>query len=157
LMATAAMLLAVRTPLQAGSFSSDFNSGLPLGSATYGNAAVSGSGGLTNNGCAPPPPHARSQPGTLLITNDPDAGAAVVSFIAKFKVSIGGSQRWNYADGMSFNFAPDVALGTWGLEDEGSGSGLTIDLDTFGGSTDPWPAARVTLAHLQVGDEIPMD
>src|SRR5215813_13739877 len=117
LLAAAAMLLTART-LQAGSFSSDFNSGLPPGSSTYGNAAVAGSGGLTNSGCAQLTPDASSQHGTFIITNDLDAGAAVVSFIAKFKVSIGGNQRWNYADGMSFNFAPDVALGTWGLEDE---------------------------------------
>src|SRR5262249_46462804 len=84
-------------------------------------------------------------------TNDLDGGNAISSFTATFKVLIGGSQRWNYADGMSFNFAPDLALGTWGFEDEGNGSGLSIDLDTYGGAGDPWPAARVTVNHVQVG------
>src|SRR5215470_2995674 len=104
----AVTLLSAPICLVAGSFSSDFNSGLPAGTATYGNAAVSGSGGFTNSGCAQLTPDTGSQHGTFIITNDLDAGAAVVSFIAQFKVSIGGNQRWNYADGMSFNFAPDI-------------------------------------------------
>jgi hypothetical protein len=121
-----AVFLGAQACLQAGSFSTDFNSGLPAGSATYSNAIVSGSGGDTNSGCLQLTPDLGSQHGTFILTTDLDAGAPVVSFTASFKVLIGGSQRWNYADGMSFNFAPDLTLGTWGLEDEGSGTGLTI-------------------------------
>jgi len=158
LLATAVALLAAKNCLHAGSFNSDFNSGLPYGSATYGNANVSASGGYTNSGCAQLTPDIGSQHGTFIITNDLDSGTPIASFTASFKVLIGGSQRWNYADGMSFNFAPDLTLGTWGFEDEGSGSGLTIDLDTYGAVGDPWPAARVTVNHLQVGpNEIYVD
>src|SRR4051812_14589654 len=107
---------------QAGSFSSDFNSGLPAGTAIFGNSVVSTNGGFTNSGCVKLTSALNAQNGGFIITNDLDAGQAVVSFTAKFKMLIGGGTG---ADGASFNFAPDVPLGT--IDEKGTGTtGLTV-------------------------------
>src|SRR5262245_15826693 len=122
----AVALLGARGGLLAGSFSSDFNSGLPAGSLTYGDGAVSGSGGYNGGGFVQLTPDAGSKTGSFVITNDLDGGVPVVSFTASFKVLIGGGDRFGYGDGMSFNFAPDVPLGTDGLAEQGVGSGLRV-------------------------------
>jgi hypothetical protein len=129
-------LVGAAVSLQAGSFSTDFNSGLPAGSSAYGNAAISpndGTGaGYTNSGCLQLTIANTNQHGTFIITNDLDAGSQVVSFTASFKARIGGSSaRWEFGNGFSFNFAPDLPLGTWGCcEDGGAGSGLRVRFET---------------------------
>jgi hypothetical protein len=131
LFAAAATLMASPPGARAGTFASDFNSGLPAGSSVYGSAAVLGTGGFTNSGFVQLTPDAGTNNGAFVITNDLDAGAAIVSFTASFKVLIGGGQRYGYADGMSFNFAPDVPLGTAGLPEQGVGTGLSVTFRTY--------------------------
>ncbi len=127
-------LLVFTAPARAGSFSSDFNSGLPDGSTVFGNASITPNdgtgGGYGNSGCLELTPLATSQNGVFIITNDLDAGQPVVSFTAQFKVFLGSVG--NGADGFSFNFAPDLNLfGGWGAPEEGDGTGLTVSFDTF--------------------------
>src|SRR5262245_16903430 len=97
--------------LQAATFATDFNSGLPLGSSVYGNAGISpgtGGGGVTNSGCLQLTTATTGQNGAFVITNDLDAGSPVISFTASFKLRLGGSSaRWEFGNGLSFNFAPD--------------------------------------------------
>jgi len=117
----------------AGSFITDFNSGLPEGSTTLRDALITPNdgtgGGFTNSGCLQLTTNVNSQTGVFIITNDLDAGAPVVSFTARFKVMIGGG---NGADGLSFNFASDLDLtGNWNFPEEGNGTGLTVEFDTF--------------------------
>ncbi|HVM50392.1 MAG TPA: hypothetical protein VMU04_20365 [Candidatus Acidoferrum sp.] len=131
----AAMVAALAWPgsARAGSFITDFNSGLPDGSTVLGNAIISTNdgtgGGYTNSGCLQLTTNINSQTGVFIITNDLDAGQSVVSFTARYKVLIGGG---NGADGTSFNYAPDMDLtGNWTYPEEGSGTGLTVAFHTY--------------------------
>src|SRR5437867_3259490 len=121
---------------QAATFFADFNSGLPAGTAVFGNSIVAATGGYTNSGCLKLTTNAASQTAGFVITNDLDTGTPVVSFTATFKALVGGGTA---ADGFSFNFAPDVPFGPIG--EEGAGTGLTVEFDTFLNTTDPNDAA----------------
>ncbi|WP_040549795.1 PA14 domain-containing protein [Pedosphaera parvula] len=132
------ILLGATVSAQAGSFVTDFNSGVPAGSAVFGNAVVSTNGGFSNSGCLKLTTTTASQTGTFVITNDLDAGQPVVSFTASFKALVGGGSA---ADGFSFNFAPDLPFGVFPLGEEGAGTGLTVEFDTFLNTTDPNDAA----------------
>ena len=126
LLRTAAAALLVASSAPAGSFFSDFNSALPLGTAVYTNTVWSATGGYTNSGCIKLTTATASQNGAFIITNDLDSGTPVVSFTANFKMLIGGGSA---ADGVSFNFAPDLPLNA--ITEEGAGTGLTVEFDTF--------------------------
>ncbi len=134
-LSTAALaFLALLACTQAGSFSTDFNSGLPAGTAVYGNALVSTNdgtgGGFTNSGCLQLTTDTPNESGVFIITNNLDGGQPVASFTARFKAFLGG--LGNGADGLSFNFASDLDLsGAWSMPEEGSGTGLTVEFDTF--------------------------
>ncbi len=130
----------------AGSFATDFNSGLPAGSAIFGASAVSPNdgtgGGYTNSGCLQLSGGLGGQGGAFIITNDLDGGAPVASFTAAFKVLMTGGDA---AAGMSFNFAPDLPLAPFSMD--GAGSGLTVEFDTLiDGATEPAPAIDVKVA-----------
>ncbi|PWU16295.1 MAG: hypothetical protein C5B50_13860 [Verrucomicrobia bacterium] len=115
---------------QAGTFFSDFNSGtLPAGATVFGSASVTNTtGGYTNSGYLQLTPLALSQQGAFVITNDLDAGAPVVSFVARFKAFDFSSGQG--ADGWSFNFATDVPFANT-ISEEGAGTGLTVEYDTY--------------------------
>ncbi len=100
----------------AGNFSSDFNSGLPAGTAVYGSATVASMGGFTNSGCVQLTTATASLSGGFII-DDLDAGQPLVSFTATYKALIGEGTG---ADGMSFNFANDLPDGA--ISEEGSGN-----------------------------------
>ena len=121
-----AAFAAVLPVARAGTFSTDFNSGLPTNSAVFGSATVA------DNVVKLTTTDPTVQQGTFIITNDIDAGTAVASFTASFKVRIGGSSaRWEFGNGMSFCFAPDLPLDDWGLNgDSGVGSGLKVAFHT---------------------------
>src|ERR1044071_4400437 len=72
----------------AGTFSSDFNSGLPSGTTVFCSATNDLVGGYTNSGCIKLTTAAAGLTGSFIITNDLDAGQPVVSFTAKFKALI---------------------------------------------------------------------
>jgi hypothetical protein len=130
----------------AGSFATDFNSGLPPGSAVFGTSVVSPNdgtgGGYTNSGCLQLSGALGAQGGAFIITNDLDGGAPAASFAAAFKVLMSGGDA---AAGMSFNFAPDLPLAPISMD--GAGSGLTVEFDTLiDGATEPAPAIDVKVA-----------
>jgi|GEM_PF-1124422 len=129
----------------AGSFVTDFNSGLPPGSALFGTSVVSPNdgtgGGYTNSGCLQLSGALGGQGGAFII-NDLDGGTPVVSFTAAFKVLMAGGDA---AAGFSFNFAPDLPLAPVSMD--GAGSGLTVEFDTLiDGATEPAPAIDVKVA-----------
>src|SRR5437879_2325783 len=78
----------------AGSFTTDFNSDLPPGTAIFGDALISPNdgtgGGFTNSGCLQLTMESPSLVGSFIITNALDGGQPVVSFTATFKAMIGG-------------------------------------------------------------------
>jgi hypothetical protein len=130
----------------AGSFVTDFNSGLPPGSALFGASVVSPNngtgGGYTNSGCLQLSGALGGQGGAFIITNDLDDGTPVVSFAAAFKVLMTGGDA---AAGFSFNFAPDLPFAPISMD--GAGSGLTVEFDTLiDGATEPAPAIDVRVA-----------
>jgi hypothetical protein len=130
----------------AGSFATDFNSGLPPGSALFGTSAISPNdgtgGGYTNSGCLQLSGALAGLGGAFIITNDLDGGAPVSSFAAAFKVLMTGGDA---AAGFSFNFAPDLPLAPISMD--GAGSGLTVEFDTLiDGATEPAPAIDVKVA-----------
>lgn len=127
-----AALLAAAGLTQAGTFDADFNSGLPAGTIVTGNATNDLIGGYTNSGCIKLTTAVNSLSGNFVITSDLDPGVAPVGFIAKFKALIGGG---NAADGMSFNFAPDVPLNN-SITEEGGGTGFTVSFDTYSNAND---------------------
>jgi hypothetical protein len=136
---------------QAGTFFSDFNSGVPAGMTLSGTAIVQSNGGFTNSGYLELTTTSAGGDAAMLL-GDLDASTPVVSFTARFKVTLGNSLGYP-ADGMSFNFAPDLPPGTYpqtpvgtttiGAE-EGAGTGYTIEFDTYNnGSPDTAPAIDV--------------
>ena len=143
-----AALALLGTPIcaGAGSFVTDFNSGLPPGSAVFGSSAVSpnngSGGGSTNSGCLQLSGGLGGQGGAFIITNDLDGGVAVASFAAAFEVLMAGGDA---AAGFSFNFAPDLPRAP--IPMAGAGSGLTVEFDTLiEGATEPAPAIAVRVA-----------
>jgi Bacterial lectin len=130
---------------QAGSFSSDFNSGLPTGTAVYDVATVAGDGGIANSGCLKLIDENTSGTGSFII-DDLDAGTPIVSFTATFKALIGS--LGNGADGMSFSFAPDLPLS--GMGEAGGGTGLTVSFDSYANSLGDAPSTKVSVGGIQV-------
>src|ERR1043166_3267749 len=144
------LVLTAVLPLRAGTFTNAFNSGLPAGTAIYGNAVV-----LTNlgvdGGCLQLTTNVNNQNAGFIIS-DLDSGGVIGSFVANFMVSLGGGTT-PPADGFSFNFAGDLPNGV--MNEDGAGSGLRIEFDTYdNGSGDIigvdvwWQGAIVTSYQL---------
>ncbi|MBL9166525.1 MAG: hypothetical protein JNN07_02150 [Verrucomicrobiales bacterium] len=126
---------------EAASFTSDFNGfGTPAGSSVAGTAAVDTSGGLGNSGVLKLTSTAGGQQGGFYV-DDFLNGDPVNNFRVSFKVAIGGGTV-RPADGMAFSFGSDVAGGGFG--EEGSGTGITVTMDTWDNNgTDTAPAIEV--------------
>src|ERR1017187_3041149 len=138
---------------QAGSFFSDFNSGTPAGSTVYPNAFIDTTGGYTNSGCLKLTLASGTGAGSFII-DDLDSTTPVVSFTASYKVYIGS--YGNGADGMSFNFAPDLPNSIFGQE--GAGTGYTVEFDTYpNGAPDTAPSIDAKVGstnNASLGNEL---
>ncbi len=110
----------------------NFNSGLPAGTAIYGNAYVDAPTGVLELN-----PNLGSQNGAFL-TPDLAPGRTIAGFTATFRARVqqGSSPP---ADGFSFNWATDLPAGTYPVAEEGAGSGLRVAFDTWdnGGAEAP--------------------
>jgi len=121
-------VLASSTQLVAGSFSSNFNAAVPVGTRVLGHAAIDRTGGVSNSGVLRLTSNAPDQVGSFVIDSlDPDK--AVSSFTARFKVRTGGGSG---GEGFSFNLASEAPAEPFG--EEGVGLGLTVSFDTFSAS-----------------------
>ncbi len=136
--------LASLASLSAGSFSTDFNSSLPSGTAVFGSATNDLVGGFTNSGCIKLTTTAGGT-GSFIITNDLDTGTAPVSLTARFKALVGGGTG---ADGFSFNFAPDLPLAGFG--EDGAGTGLTVAFDTFNNGAPDYLGIGVRVGGVEI-------
>lgn len=104
-------------------------------------------GGYTNSGFLQLTAAAGSEDAAFILS-DLDAGVPVVSFTAAYKCLIGGG-GYQGADGISFNFAPDLPAGT--ITEEGAGTGLTVEFDTFdNGAPDTAPAIDIKVAGTEM-------
>src|SRR5215831_12973334 len=123
---TGFLLSGVALTVQAGSFSTDFNTGaLPAGSHTNANAAGGAylelTGGVGDSGCLKLTKNINSQNGSFIL-DDLDAGQPIYGFDVTYKVRIGGGTS-TPADGMSLCVAPDLS-DTILFGEGGAGSGL---------------------------------
>jgi hypothetical protein len=124
---TAGCALAFAGVVRGGSFSTDFSSA-PSGATVYGSAIVDSTGGAGDNGGVLKLTTASlNQLGSFVI-DDLDFGFRVASFLATFNLRMGVGTT-PPADGISFNFATDLANGPF--NEEGSGTGLTITFDAY--------------------------
>jgi hypothetical protein len=140
-------------------FATDFNSGVPAGSAIYGTAAVDITGGVADSGVLKLTTAQGSQGGSFIVSNL-TPGLAVSAFSARFKMWVSGGSA-NPADGFSFNFASDLPDAHIGGGEEGGGTGLTVAFDNYdnGGAEAPaidikWggvvlPGASVKVPKIQ--------
>src|SRR5204862_318750 len=120
---------------QAGTFFSDLNSGLPAGTAVYGNAVVEATGGIGDSGVLKVTKALNSQSGSFVI-EDLDAGSPIAGFDVSYKLLIGGGTS-TPADGISFCFGPDLPNLAWG--EEGTGMGLRFLFDVYDNATPTVP------------------
>jgi hypothetical protein len=143
---TGFLLSGVTLTVQAGSFSSDFNSGaLPAGSHTNANANGGAylelTGGVGNSGCLKLTKSINSQNGSLIL-DDLDAGQPIYGFDATFKLRIGGGST-PPADGMSFSVGPTLADTTL-FGEGGAGGGLSFDWDIYDNPDNP-PSPQINV------------
>jgi hypothetical protein len=126
-----------------GSFNTDFTAGLPDNAHIFGGTRPDGSSPypVIEDGVLKLTFAAEKSETASMIIDDLDAGQVVGSFIAKFKLLIGEGTG---ADGFSFNFAPDLNDG--GIEEEGSGTGLTVAFDTYDNGGGEAPAIDIKIA-----------
>ncbi len=124
-------------PVTVYGISLDFNSGqLPEGTALGAASSVQLTGGPDGSGYLLLTTNVGSLAGAFSIP-DLANGATVTNFTMTFKLFIGNGSG-NAADGMSFNFGTDVADAATGAGEEGSGTGISVDFDTYdNGATGP--------------------
>ena len=100
----------------------DFNDNmLPAGTQTNGTAYIAGGVLHLTDG-------ANSQEGRYFIPDQAN-GSTVERLFARWRTYIGDGNTG--ADGMSFNWAANLAAGTGGTAEEGVGNGLSVTIDTF--------------------------
>src|SRR6266404_6893468 len=109
---TGLLLSGFALSVQAGSFTSDFNTGaLPPGTHTNANAAGGAflelSGGVGDSGCLKLTKHINSQNGSFIL-DDLDAGQPIYGFDITYKLRIGGGSG-TPADGISLSVGPDLS------------------------------------------------
>ena len=75
---TGLLVSAATLSAQAGSFSSDFNSGLPAGATLYGTAVVEPTGGVGDSGCLKLTKAINGQLGSIVL-DDLDGGQPIVT------------------------------------------------------------------------------
>jgi hypothetical protein len=136
------ILTAATLSSTAGTFNSDFNSGLPAGTAVYGNTVVEATGGVGDSGVLKVTKAINSQQGSFVI-EDFDAGATVYGFDVNFDVLLGPGNP--PADGMAFCFGtlPDSG---WGENGPGGNClAVSFQLYPFGGDDAFKPNINVSM------------
>ncbi|HEY5909910.1 MAG TPA: hypothetical protein VJA21_04830 [Verrucomicrobiae bacterium] len=144
LRAICTIIATVAATARGGSFTADFNSGQPVGTTLYGSAFVDTVDGVGGSGVLKLTTAVNSQEGSFIIS-DLDGGNPVTSFSASFKMLIGGG---NVADGLSFNFAGDLPNAAFG--EEGAGTGLTVEIDTYDNGGGEAPAIDVKAGGIEI-------
>ncbi len=140
-------LTAATLSAQAGTFFSDFNTGLlPAGTHTNANSAGGAyldlTGGVGDSGCFKITKNLNSENGSLIL-DDLDGGNPIYGFDLSFNVRIGGGTA-TPADGFAFVVAPDISdTSLWG--ETGTGSGLRFTWCIYPGSSDS--QSGLTLSH----------
>jgi uncharacterized repeat protein (TIGR01451 family) len=116
-------------------YSSDFDAGVPAGSTVFGVAAADATGGVNGSGALRLNPGAGNQTGAFIL-NELAPAHRVAGFTAQFKLRISDTSD-EPADGFSFNFAPDLTIGTSTAAETGVGTGFSFAVDNY--RFHPWP------------------
>jgi hypothetical protein len=129
-----------------GTFVTDFNSGVPIDSVVFGHAFVDSTGGPDGSGVLKLTLNQNDRNGRFL-TGILNGGNPIESFIATFKVRVGGGAN-PQADGFAFVLANDMPLDnatrwTGGAEEEGAGTGLTVAFDNWDNGGGEAPAIDI--------------
>jgi hypothetical protein len=147
------LLLFFGIPAWAGTFFSDFNLGLPENAKTFGDAQHDGKRGAGGSGVLVLTRAQVNQMGSFVV--EPlDGKKAAASFVANFKVFIGGG---NSADGFAFHYASNIPNAAFA---DTAGSGLTIIFDTFKNGKQIAPGIRIHSSkapHLETAASLRSD
>ncbi|MDB6027894.1 MAG: hypothetical protein JWM68_4117 [Verrucomicrobiales bacterium] len=132
------LVLAVFIELHAGagSFFSDFNSGLATNASVFGSATVDKKGGVNGSGVLKLTTAQVSQMGSFVV-HSLDGKKPAASFLATFKAYIGGGTG---ADGFTFLFASNVPDEPFA---DKTSAGLTLIFDTYKNGSQIAPGIRV--------------
>lgn len=140
---------------QIGAACADFTTSVPSGVALFGTAVRATDGSnmvihLTDDA-------ATGANGNYYISNQ-FGNSAFMALNAAWRTLIGGDAN-AHADGMSFNWAPDLPTGATASED-GFGSYLSFTIDTWDGGSGPdtgieikWRGNRIAFKHIPRTDE----
>src|SRR5215467_1145142 len=155
ILCTGFLLSGVALSVQAGTFSTDFNSGaLPAGSHTNANAGGGAylelTGGVGDSGCLKLTKSINSQNGSFIL-DDLDAGSPIYGFDVTFKVRISGGTA-TPADGFSLSVGPDLT-DTVLFGEGGTGSGLRFDWDIYNNPDTP-PSPQINVRVDPNGDVV---
>jgi hypothetical protein len=136
------------------SVTATFNEGNLDGAAIYGNAVIdTAGGGVAGSGALKLTPPSGNQSGGW-VTAELTPRKRVSAFTATFDLRISEGGANEAADGFSVNFGRDVALGTVGAAEEGSGTGVSFCVDNFRGALDGRAfssALKLKVGGVQIG------
>jgi hypothetical protein len=124
----------------------NFDDGLvPAGTTSYGNTYVTPNGGVGDSGTLHIVDNANSAAGAWIV--QPLLGGAQISALwVAFDVRLGGGTI-PPADGLSFNFAPNLTEGTIGGAEDGTGGILTIGFDIYDNGNENPPAPSIDVRY----------
>ena len=147
--------IAAVSGIQPVTFTTDFSSGLPAGTALYRGATNTDAGILVTNGSnvyLQLTPAVVWQNGTFLISNL-TPGRAVAAFSASFKARVGDGNA-DAADGFSFNLASDLPDGISGSAEDGVGSGLGICFDNYPAAGPGAPSVKIRWGNALIATNL---
>src|ERR1041385_3608294 len=146
----------------AASIGTDF-SGLPPGTAIFNNGTISGylgTDGTANRVLHLCDDNVTGAFGRLYVSNSIFGGGVVSNLVVTGRILIGGDLN-GHADGMSFNWAPEIpATGDFVAAEDGEGSMLRVTIDTWDNGSGPdtgieiqWQSTRLAFLHIPRTDE----
>jgi hypothetical protein len=139
----ASLLLSLAGGVEAGTFTTDFNSGeLPANTMTNGTTVIDTTGGVNNSGVLKLTKALNGQSGSFVIS-DLDAGNPVYGFDLTTKVRLGGGTS-SPADGFSINYDPNAVPESTASE-EGTTGGITFAFDLYDNGSETPPAPSIDL------------
>lgn len=128
---------------RAGTFTTDFNSGIPAGMNVYGSIVTVPynltTGGVNNSGCLKLTTTTASQNSGMFL-DDFDNGQTIAGFDATFQLYIGSG---NGADGFSFYFGDFADNAATSEEGPGTIKGLTVCFDVYNNGGTPGEAPAI--------------
>jgi len=152
-----ATLTVISIPVPTPNVTFNFNNGqVPANTSVLGVAAVTADGGVGNSGVLRLTEAISDQRGAFVI-NDFNNGQNVESFVAAFKVLVGGGTT-PPADGFSFSWSPTAPTAAPTTAEDGVGAGLRVAFDIFDNGGGEAPAVELRQAsRILVAKKVPIE